>query len=71
MRDMNRILNPLNRQRRLFALSGPFSELPAEEQRELRMVIADLLLNAATGNGRDLDAVHEEETTRDEREADR
>ena len=68
---MNRILYPLDRQRRLFALSGPFPELPAEEQRELRMVIADLLLKAATVNSRDLDPVHGEETTRDEREADR
>ena len=71
MRYMNRILYTLDRQRRLFALSGPSLELPAEEQRELRMVIADLLLNAATGKGRDLDPVHGEETTRDEHEADR
>jgi hypothetical protein len=68
---MKRILYTLDRQRRLFALSGPSPELPAEEQRALRMVIADLLLKAATGNSRDLDPAHDEETTRDEHEADR
>jgi hypothetical protein len=44
--------------------------LPAEEPQELRMAVADLLLNAVTG-GRGLASVGNERSTGDELKTDR
>jgi hypothetical protein len=71
IRDMPRIPNSVNRQRRLFAMIEPSVNLPAEDRRELQMALADLLLNAVAGSSRGTAPVHNERSTEDEFKIDR
>lgn len=71
IRDMPPIPHSVNRQRRLFTLTEPSVNLPEEEQRELRMAMADLLLNAVAGSSRGSTPVRNERRTEDEPKIDR
>ena len=65
------IPSPATRQRRLlFHLIEPSASLPAEQQRELRMAMADLLLSALTG-GSSVTQTRDERGAEDESKADR
>ena len=71
IRAMPRISDSVNRQRRLFALTEPSVDLPAEDQQELRMAMADLLLNAVTRRSRVSVPTRNERSTEDEPKTDR
>jgi hypothetical protein len=70
IRDMPLIPSVVNRQRRLFAPTGPSVDLLAEEQRDLRIAMADLLLNALAGRSGSTPA-GSERSTEDESKVDR
>jgi hypothetical protein len=68
IRDMPRIPRPAERQRRLFPTTESSLNLPAEQQRELRMAVADLLLRFANDNSQ---SRVDKRSTEDESQADR
>jgi hypothetical protein len=71
-RDMPRNPSPTDRQRRLFPMTESSVNLPAEQQRELRMVMADLLLSAFVGSSSNSTKLcNTRRSTEDESKADR
>jgi hypothetical protein len=69
---MPRNPRPVDRQRQLFPMTESSLNLPAEQQRELRMVIADLLLSVFVGNSSNsTELCHERRDAENERKADR
>jgi hypothetical protein len=63
--------SPVTRQRRLlFPLLEPSASMPAEQRRELRLAMTDLLLGALNG-GSSSTQTHDERSTKDESKADR
>jgi hypothetical protein len=72
IRDMPRIPSPADRQRRLFPMTESSVNLPAEQQRELRMAMADLLLSAFVGSSSNSTKLcNKRRSTEDESKADR
>jgi hypothetical protein len=72
IRDMPRIPSLAERQRRLFPMTESSVNLPAEQQRELQIAMADLLLSAFVGSSsHSTNLCVKRRSTEDESKADR
>lgn len=71
-RDMPQNPSPTDRQRRLFPMTESSVNLPAEQQQELRMAMADLLLSVFVGNSSNATKLcNKRKSTEDESKTDR
>jgi hypothetical protein len=63
--------SPADRQRRLFPMKESSLNLPAEQERELRMAMVDLLLSVVGSSSNSTKLCPERRGTEDESKADR